>query len=206
MPEILEKISAIEDRYEELNRQLELNVEDYQRAAELGKERSDLEPIVNKAREYRQVLHSLSEAQDLLGTADEELRVLAQAEMEELAPKAELLARELRALLVPKDPRDDRNVIVEIRGGTGGDEAALFAADLYRMYTRYAERHNWKVEVLSMNETGIGGFKEIIFQIKGKGAYSRLKFESGVHRVQRVPAHRSPGTHSHLHRHRGRAG
>jgi peptide chain release factor 1 len=193
MPEILEKIAAIEDRYEEINKQLELNVEDYQRAAGLAKERSDLEPVVSKAREYRQVLHRLSEAQDLQGTADEELHILAQAEVEELAPKAEQLARELKALLVPKDPRDDRNVIVEIRGGTGGDEAALFAADLYRMYSRYAERHNWKAEVLSLNETGIGGMKEVFFQIRGKSAYSRLKFESGVHRVQRVPVTEAQG-------------
>lgn len=193
MPEILEKISAIEDRYEEINRLLEETAGDYQRATELAKERSEIEPIVSKAREYRQVLHSLSEAQDLQGTGDEELRLLVQTELEELAPRAEQLGKELKALLIPKDPRDDRNVIVEIRGGTGGEEAALFAAELYRMYTRYAERHNWKSEVLSLNETGIGGLKEVIFQIKGKGAYSKLKFESGVHRVQRVPITEAQG-------------
>jgi peptide chain release factor 1 len=127
------------------------------------------------------------------GETDEEMRQLATAEIEELEPQLTKQETDLKSLLVPKDPRDERNVIVEVRAGTGGDEAGLFAAELYRMFLRYAERRNWKVEVLSENETGIGGFKEIIFMIKGKGAYSRLKYESGVHRVQRVPVTESQG-------------
>jgi peptide chain release factor 1 len=194
MPEIFEKVTAIENRYAELNRQLEESAEDYQRAAELAKERSDLEPVINKAREYNQAAQRLEEAEALLkDSADSDLRELAQMDIEELGPRVETLSKELKSLLLPRDPRDDRNVIVEVRAGTGGDEAALFAADLFRMYMRYAERHNWKYEVLSQNETGIGGYKEIIFTIKGKGAYSKLKFESGVHRVQRVPATEAQG-------------
>jgi peptide chain release factor 1 len=124
---------------------------------------------------------------------DEELRVLAETEVAELEPRIDELDTEIKSMLVPKDPRDRRNVIVEIRAGTGGDEAALFAADLFRMYSRYAERQNWQVEVLSSNEIGIGGYKEIIFMVKGRGAYSRLKYESGVHRVQLVPATEASG-------------
>ncbi|NMD30482.1 MAG: peptide chain release factor 1, partial [Chloroflexi bacterium] len=121
------------------------------------------------------------------------LRMLAISELDELTKRSAILENQLKLLLVPKDPRDDRNIIVEIRAGTGGDEAGLFVADLFRMYVRYAERHNWHTDVLSANETGIGGFKEIIFSVKGRGAYSRLKFESGVHRVQRIPATESSG-------------
>ncbi len=191
---MLDKISGIEDRYDELGRELEQAGDDYHKAAELAKERSDLEPIVEKARDYRQTLQRLDEARSLLnGEQDEELRALAQAEVDELSPRVEQLERELKGMLLPRDPRDRRNVIVEIRAGTGGEEAALFAGDLFRMYTRYAERQGWKYEVLSQNETGIGGYKEIIFLIKGKGAYSHLKFESGVHRVQRVPVTESQG-------------
>ena len=191
--DLLDKVTLIENHYDELSRQLETVAEDYQRAAELAKERSDIEPIVEKGRQYRQVMQRLDEAHQLQFEADEDLRLLAQADLEELTPKAAALEAEIKQLLVPKDPRDDRNVIVEIRGGTGGEEAALFAADLFRMYTRYAERHNWKLEVLSANETGIGGYKEIIFTMRGKGAYSKLKYELGVHRVQRVPVTEAQG-------------
>ncbi len=166
---------------------------DYQRAAELGIERAELEPVVLKARQYRQVLERIEEARSLQDGADEEMRLLAEAEIAELSPQIEELEHEIKAMLVPKDPRDQRNVIVEIRAGTGGDEAALFAADLFRMYTRYAERQGWQVEVLSENAIGIGGYKEVIFMVKGKGAYSRLKYESGVHRVQRIPVTESSG-------------
>jgi peptide chain release factor 1 len=190
---MLDKLAAIESRYEELGRLLEETGEDYQRAAELAKERSEIEPVVLKAREYREVLKRLDEARELHNSEDEELRELAVMDLEELEPRAEALEREIKGMLVPKDPRDERNVIVEIRAGTGGDEAALFAADLFRMYSRYTERHNWKIEILSENEIGIGGYKEVISMIKGKGAYSRLKFESGVHRVQRVPVTESQG-------------
>ena len=190
---MLDKLIAIEERYEELN-QLLLEVGgDYQRAAELNMERTELEPLVLKAREYRQALDSLEQARALLYSDDEELRLLAETEVAELEPRIAVLDTEIKSMLVPKDPRDRRNVIVEIRAGTGGDEAALFAADLFRMYSRYAERQNWQVEVLSSNEIGIGGYKEIIFMVKGRGAYSRLKYESGVHRVQRVPATEASG-------------
>ena len=190
---MLEKLAGIEKRYEELNQMLLEVGDDYQRAAELGKERSDLEPIVGKAQDYHQAMARLEEARELQNNDDEELRLLAEAEIAEVEPEVERLESEIKRLLLPKDPRDDRNVIVEIRAGTGGDEAALFAADLFRMYSRYAERQHWKVEVLSANEIGIGGFKEIIFVVKGKGAYSRLKYESGVHRVQRVPVTEARG-------------
>lgn len=190
---MLEKIHAIEDRYDELSRQLELSGEDYQRAAELSKERSEIEPIVNKAREYRETLKHIDEARALLDGSDDEMKQLASLELEELTPKAEVLQKEIRSMLLPKDPRDERNVIVEIRAGAGGDESGLFAAELYRMYSHYAEIRRWTVEVLSANETGIGGYKEIVVMIKGRGAYSRLKYESGVHRVQRVPATESAG-------------
>lgn len=190
---MLEKIAGIEERYDEIN-QLLLEVgDDYQRAAELSKERADIEPLVQKAAEYRQVLKQLEEARQLLDSEDSELHELAETEINELEPRKESLEAKIKSMLLPKDPRDDRNVILEIRAGTGGDEAALFAADLFRMYTRYAERNNWNVEILDTNEIGIGGYKEIIALIKGKGAYSRLKYESGVHRVQRVPATEAQG-------------
>ncbi len=190
---MLEKLIAIENRYEELNRLLEENAEDYQKVIELSKERADLEPIVEKAQEYRTVLKQIEEARSLLESGDEELRELAEADLETLQPRQETLEKELKMLLIPKDPRDERNVIVEIRAGTGGEEAALFAGDLFRMYSRYAEKRGWSVEIISQNETGIGGYKEIIFMVKGKGAYSRLKYESGVHRVQRIPVTESSG-------------
>ena len=190
---MLDRIESIEQRYQELGGLLEEAASDYQRAADLAKERAELEPIVTKAREYRKVLSQSDEARMLQETEDAELRELALADLESLEPRREQIERELKALLVPKDPRDERNVIVEIRAGTGGDEAALFAADLFRIYTRYAEKRRWSVEVLSSSEIGIGGIKEISFQIKGRGAYSRMKYESGVHRVQRVPETEAQG-------------
>jgi peptide chain release factor 1 len=190
---MLDKLSSIESHYEELTHLMAEASEDYQRVAELAKERSDLEEIYTKSKEYRQVMTRLDEARELVSGADGELREMAEMEIVDLEPEVVRLEGELRNLLLPKDPRDNRNVIMEIRAGTGGDEAAIFAADLYRMYMRYIERQNWKYEVLSMNEIGIGGYKEIIFQVKGKGAYSKLKFESGVHRVQRVPQTEAQG-------------
>jgi peptide chain release factor 1 len=191
---MLDKLAGIEDRYEELGHELMEVGDDYQRAAELNKERTDLEQIVKKAQQYQRSLARLEEARRLLeGETDDELRALAESEIQELEPQIEKLERQIKGMLVPKDPRDGKNVIVEIRAGTGGDEAALFAADLFRMYSRYAERQNWKIEILSQNEIGIGGFKEIIFLIKGQGAYSKLKYESGVHRVQRIPVTESSG-------------
>lgn len=190
---MLEKISGIEKRYDELNRLLLEVGDDYQRAAEINMERVDLEPLVTRAKQYRRALEQLEEARVLMDSEDEELRLLAQSEVETLEHSIEQLEKEMKSLLLPQDPRDRRNVIVEIRAGTGGDEAALFAADLFRMYSRYAERHGWDIEVLSLNEIGIGGIKEIIFLVKGRGAYSRLKYESGVHRVQRIPLTEAQG-------------
>jgi len=190
---MLDKLFGIEQRYDEVSRLLMEVGDDYQRAAELNKERIDLEPIVTNARDYRQALERMEEARALLDGDDIELRMLAEAEILDLEPKIDALEKEIKSMLLPKDPRDARNVIMEIRAGTGGDEAAIFAADLYRLYTRYAEIRKWTTEVLSTNEIGIGGFKEIIFMVKGKGAYSRLKYESGVHRVQRVPVTESQG-------------
>jgi len=190
---MLNKLTGITERYEEINQELMEVGNDYERAAELAKERSDLEPIMQKAREYQQTIERLEEAQALQDSDDEELAELAQLEIAELEEKIPALEQAIKSMLLPKDPRDDRNVIVEIRAGAGGDEAGLFAAELYRMYSRYAENRRWKVEILSFNETGVGGFKEVSFQIKGHGAFSRLKFESGVHRVQRVPVTESQG-------------
>jgi len=190
---MLDKLEGIEQRYRELDRMLQEVGDDYQRAAELNKERTELEPLVSKIREYQAALQRYDEAEQLRDGDDQDLRVLAEAEMLELEPQIDRLEREIKAMLLPKDKRDERNVIMEIRAGTGGDEASLFAADLFRMYSRYAENHKWTVEVLSTNEIGIGGYKEIIFMVKGRGAYSRLKYESGVHRVQRVPVTESSG-------------
>jgi peptide chain release factor 1 len=190
---MLEKLTGIEDRYEEINQLLMEVGDDYQKAAELAKERAEIEAIVVKTRAYRQALKRLEEARTLLDSDDEEMRQLAEAEAADLEGQIEDLEADIKRMLLPQDPRDKRNVIVEIRAGTGGDEAALFAADLFRMYSRYAERKGWDLEVLSSNEIGIGGFKEIIFLVKGRGAYSRMKYESGVHRVQRIPVTESQG-------------
>jgi peptide chain release factor 1 len=190
---MLDKLAGIEERYEELTRQFMEVGNDYLRAAELNKERADLEAIVEKAREYRNARKRQDEARELLEADDAEMRELAELELADIEEQIPALENELKGMLVPKDPRDDRNVIVEIRAGAGGDEAALFAADLFRMYNRYAELKRWKSEVMSASEIGIGGFKEVIFEIKGKGAFSKLKWESGVHRVQRVPATEAQG-------------
>lgn len=190
---MLDKIRSIEERFNEINQKLADSSIDYTQVAELAKERSDLEPIVRKGREFEQKSAHLEEAKQLLSAEDEELKELAQMDLQTLEPEIEQLEEEIKRLMIPKDPRDQRNVIVEIRAGAGGDEAGLFAADLFRMYARYADTRNWKVEMISENETGIGGFKEVIFMIKGKGAYSRLKFESGVHRVQRIPQTETSG-------------
>ncbi|HOM97707.1 MAG TPA: peptide chain release factor 1 [Acetomicrobium sp.] len=153
----------------------------------LAKEHAELSKIVEKYREYKEVLRRMEDAMSLCDDDDEELRELAKEEVAQLKQVLETLEEELAFLLLPKDPDDDKSVIVEIRAGAGGEEAALFAADLYRMYVRYAERKGWKVELITANETGIGGYKEIVFRVEGRGAYSVLKYESGVHRVQRVP-------------------
>jgi peptide chain release factor 1 len=190
---MLDRLAGIAARYEELNRRMADKADDYTRVAELARERSEIEALVGKYREFQALTRSLEQAQSMRNDADADLRALAEAEVLELEPRRAALEHELRTMLLPRDARDEKDVFVEIRAGTGGEEAALFAADLFRLYTRYAEKRRWKTEVLSQNETGIGGFKEIIFQVKGKGAYSRLKYESGVHRVQRIPVTESQG-------------
>jgi len=190
---MLEKITAIENRYNELTRLMDENIQDYQKVVELAKERSELEPVIQLSARYRSLLNQLEQAKELESSGDEEMRALANLEIEALPPQIEELEKQLKRLLIPRDPRDDRNVFIEIRAGAGGDEAGLFAAELMRMYMHYAEARGWSVEMISSNETGIGGFKEVIFMVKGKGAYSRFKFESGVHRVQRIPATESSG-------------
>lgn len=193
MVAMLEKLAGIEQRFIDLDRELVEAGEDYARVAKLAQERSDLEPIVTAYRDYQSLLEQREQALALQDGEDEELRELAVMELAELEPGLEKLEMRLKSLLIPRDPRDKKNVILEIRAGTGGDEATIFAADLFRMYTRYAENHSWKTEILSQNDTGVGGFREIIFLVKGQGAFSRMKHESGVHRVQRVPVTESQG-------------
>jgi peptide chain release factor 1 len=190
---LLDKLAGIEARYDELNRLMAdpANVNDYEKVAEYAQERAELTDIVEQTREYRQALDELEQAEALLD--DPDMADLAREETDRLNDLIPRMEDRLYRMLLPKDPRDDKNVIVEIRAGAGGDEAGIFAANLYRMYSRYAENHGWKVEVVSSHETGVGGFKEIVFEVKGRGAYSRLKFESGVHRVQRVPVTESQG-------------
>jgi len=191
---LLDKLSGIEKRYKEINQEFLEVGDDYQRAAKLSKERSDLNPLITKVQEYRQALENLEEARSLLAESDDEdLLALAKIEINELPNQIKELELKIKTLLLPKDQRDERNVIMEIRAGAGGDEAGIFGADLYRMYQRYADRKRWKTEILSLNETGVGGIKEVSFKIIGHGAYSHLKFESGVHRVQRVPTTESQG-------------
>ncbi len=190
---MLEKLITIQRQYNELTRLIEENVEDYQKAGEYAKERAELEQIYQRSSHYQELLKQLEQARELATTDDAEMSALATAEAEALIPQVENLEKELKALLVPKDPRDDANVFIEIRAGAGGDEAGLFAAELMRMYMHYAEQRRWTVEMISSNETGIGGYKEVIFTVKGRGAYSRFKYESGVHRVQRIPSTESSG-------------
>lgn len=193
---MLEKLQALEEKYEELNRQMSDPdvLSDPQTYKTLAKAHSDLGEIVGKYREYRQVLSDLDDAEMMAEEPQEaDFAAMLSDEIATLSKDKERLQSELQVLLLPKDPNDDKNVIVEIRAGTGGDEAALFAGTLFRMYSRYAEVQRWKVDILSNNATELGGFKEIIFVIEGKGAYSRLKFESGVHRVQRIPTTEAGG-------------
>jgi peptide chain release factor 1 len=187
---MFEKLAAVEARYEELNElmaQPEVAT-DHVRLQQIAREQRELEDIVAAYRAHKEVERQIADAQALLDDGgDPELRELAQEELEQLHERRDKLDGQVKLLLLPRDPNDAKNVIFEIRQGEGGDEAALFAADLYRMYTRYAERQRWNVEVMNSNENGPGGFKEIVFEVRGEGAYSRLKYEGGVHRVQRVP-------------------
>ncbi|MGH2568661.1 MAG: peptide chain release factor 1 [Bacteroidota bacterium] len=193
---MLEKLEKISERYDEVNRLLSdpAVIADQKRFRELGKELSTLEPIVKRTAVYRKALNDFGGSKELLETVgDPEMKELAQEEYDKLKVQVEKLEEELKLLLVPQDPNDTKNFIMEIRAGTGGEEAAMFAADLYRMYTRYAERKGWSVDQMDWNETGKGGFKEVIFSVAGKGAYGMMKFESGVHRVQRVPETEAQG-------------
>lgn len=194
---MLEKLKLTEEKYNDIAEKL-MNpdiINDTKAYASYMKEYKNLTPIVEKYREYCKILSDKTDAEEILSdkSTDEEMRELAEAEIEEAKPKLEEITEELKVMLLPKDPNDDKNVIIEIRGGAGGEEAALFANSLYRMYTMYAESKHWKIEVLNINETELGGIKEISFNVIGEGAYSRLKYESGVHRVQRVPETESQG-------------
>jgi peptide chain release factor 1 len=190
-----DKLRAIEERFDAITAEMASPdvLADYQKLQELNKERASLEKVVSIFRELNGVAEQIEEARGLVEGQDAEMAALAEEELTELMPRREQLEHDLKLALLPPDRRDDRNVIVEIRGGTGGEEAALFAGDLYRMYSRYAEKKRWPVEVISASETEKGGFKEIVFEVHGKGAYSRLKYESGGHRVQRVPETEAQG-------------
>ena len=192
---MIDRLAELEARYEEISGQLSAPdaAANLTLMADLGRELSRLEPLVYGLREWRSLLSQLEGARAMAQDPDEEMRAMAREEIERLTAGADLLEADLKVRLVPSDPNDDRNVIVEVRAGTGGEEASLFAADLYRMYARYAERRRWKVDVMTSAESEAGGFKEVIAEVRGDGAYSRLKFESGVHRVQRVPSTEAQG-------------
>jgi peptide chain release factor 1 len=190
---LLEKLAGVEARFDELERLIAdpANVSDYEKVAVLSQERAELQDIVDLTRAYRQTADELEQAEMLLD--DPDMADLARQEVNQLQSEMPEMEERLRRMLLPKDPRDSKNVLVEIRAGAGGDEAGIFAANLFRMYSRYAEEQGWEVGIIHSNETGVGGYKEVVFEVKGRGAYSRLKYESGVHRVQRVPVTESQG-------------
>jgi peptide chain release factor 1 len=195
MADMFQKLDEVENRYEELEKLLTDpkvlgNPKEMQK---LARERAGISKLVETYRAYKKVEEEIKESHNLLTESDEEMRELAKAELQSLKERQAALEEEIKILLLPQDPRDDKNIFLEIRAGTGGEEAALFAADLFRMYAKFAEMNRWRVEVMSQNATGLGGFKEIIALIEGKKVYSRLKYESGVHRVQRVPVTESSG-------------
>ena len=187
---MIDRLEQMEQRFEELQSQFSLPevINDHEKYQKTAKSLREIEEPVEKYRELKQVQQGLADARAMMAESDVDLRAMAQEEIAALEPRAAALEEELRLLLLPKDPNDEKNVILEIRAGTGGDEASLFAAEIFRMYTRFAEQHKWKVEVMSLSESGIGGYKEVIAIIEGVRVYSQLKWESGVHRVQRVPA------------------
>jgi peptide chain release factor 1 len=192
---MFDRLEQIETRYEDLGRQLADPdiISDQQKYQKAAKQHRDLESIVDKFREYRQVVNGIADAKAMLEESDPDIRAMAQEELTQLEEREPKLEEELKFLLLPKDPNDEKNVVVEIRAGTGGDEASLFAAEMFRMYTRFAEQHRWKVEVLSSSESSVGGLKEVTAIFEGDRVYSQLKYESGVHRVQRVPATETQG-------------
>jgi peptide chain release factor 1 len=192
---MLDKLIVLERQYEDLSRLLgsaetQSDPAVYRKHA---KALSEIEPVIERFREYQTVARDVAQTEELAAAGDPDMRELAQEELKSLVARRDALVAELKVMLVPKDPNDDKNIILEIRAGTGGDEAALFAAELFRMYSKYAERQGWRMEVMSSSDTGIGGLKEVIASIEGRGAYSKLKYESGVHRVQRVPATEASG-------------
>lgn len=193
---MFEKLKDIESKYAEVEKSLgdPVQISKSQRLMELSKMHAELSPIVSAYQKYQQLEVALEDARLMIASeTDAELVELAQEELDSLTPQKEELTEELKLLLIPKNPNDEKNVIIEIRAGTGGEEASLFAAELFRMYTRYAERQNWKLELLNANATGLKGFKEVVFSIEGTGAYSQLKYEGGIHRVQRIPATEASG-------------
>jgi peptide chain release factor 1 len=191
----LKKLEAIEERFEALTRQMAEPEVIHDPAAyrKIAKLRAELEPITQKFREWKKLSADLEGARQMLVESDDELRALAKEDVDRLEPEVERIEEELKLLLLPKDPNDEKNVVLEIRAGTGGDEATLFAAEIFRMYTRYAESQGWKVEITSLSESAVGGIKEVIALVSGEKVYSRLKYESGVHRVQRVPVTETQG-------------
>lgn len=193
---MLDKLAGLEQRYDELEKMIadpEI-IADTGKWQQLVKSHSELTDVVTVYREYKKVVEGVRDAREMLeDKLDPEMREMVEQELSDLTEKKESLENRLKVLLLPKDPNDDKNVLVEIRAGTGGEEAALFASDLFKMYTRYAERQGWKTDIMNTNFTDLGGFKEVVFMVEGKGAYSRLKFESGVHRVQRIPTTESGG-------------
>jgi peptide chain release factor 1 len=192
---MFERLEQIAARYEELGREMASDevVNDHERYQKVAKQHRDLEPVVDTFREYQRTKQGIADAQGMLAESDPEIRAMAQDELTQLEERLPKIEEDLKLKLLPKDPNDEKNVILEIRAGTGGDEASLFAAEIFRMYSRFAEQHRWKVEVLSSSESGIGGLKEVIAIIEGDRVYSQLKYESGVHRVQRVPATETQG-------------
>lgn len=190
-----EKLQNIIDRFDELEKSLlDPNIlADNNKVTEIAKERSSLEEVVTKAKEFIDLANQIDEYQDILKGDDEELKEIANDDLPIAQEKLQTCEEQLKVLLIPKNPNDDKNIIVEIRAGTGGDEAALFVADLFRMYARFAERSNWQLKVMDESSIGIGGFKEVVFSVTGRGAYGKMKFESGVHRVQRVPKTEASG-------------
>ena len=192
---MFERLEQIEARYEDLGRQLAdpALIADQPKYQKTAKQHRDLEPVVEKFREYRQIVNGIGDARGMLNESDADIREMAAQELAELEARRPQIEEELKVLLLPKDPNDEKNVVIEIRAGTGGDEASLFAAEVFRMYSRFAELHRWKVEVLSSSESSVGGLKEVIAIIEGDKVYSQMKYESGVHRVQRVPATETQG-------------
>ena len=194
---MLKKLEAVAEKYDELTRLLSdpAVAASHQQYQKYSKERSDIEEVVEHYRAYLGVLRQIKDSEEISKdkSADPDLREMADAELKELLPKVGQMEQDIRLMLVPKDPRDDKNIFIEIRAGAGGDEAGLFASELFRMYSRYSEKKRWKLTLLDMSTTGVGGVKEVVAQIQGKGVYSRLKYESGVHRVQRVPATEASG-------------